>query len=67
MIVDDLNFVSVTVPPAEADTPPIVDSDRILAPTTSLQGLQSEAGRLEIIERSDLIEKHKSPKCGSLT
>jgi hypothetical protein len=50
MIVDDLNFVRVAFFPAKADPPLIVDSDGVLAPPISLQGLQSKARRLEVIE-----------------
>jgi hypothetical protein len=67
MIVDDLNVVSVAIFPTEANTPLIIDSDRILAPPTSLQSLQSKARSLEIIERTNLVEKYESPKCCSLT
>jgi len=50
MIIDDLNFVHVAVLPAEADAPLIVDSDRVLPPPASPQGLESKAWRLEVIE-----------------
>jgi hypothetical protein len=66
MIVNDLNFMHVSLLPSEANAPLIVDSDRILAPATSLQGFQAEAGRFEVVQRPNLVEKYKSPKRCSL-
>src|SRR5580658_9852841 len=66
MIIDDLDLVRVAVFPPEANTPLIVDPDRVLAPPASLQGLQPKARRLEVAERPDLVEKYEPPKRCSL-
>ncbi len=40
MVINDFNFVSMTVTPSEADAPAIVDSDAVLPGPISPQGLQ---------------------------
>lgn len=45
MIIDDLNFVGVAVPPYETDAPLIVDANTMLPFAIALQCLEAVAGR----------------------
>jgi len=45
MIVHDLNFVSVTLPPHEAETPLVVNADAILPLPVAMQRFQAIARR----------------------
>ncbi len=45
VVIDDLDLLGVGAGPTEADTPLVVDSNRVLATAIPLQGLQSIARR----------------------
>ena len=57
MVVDYLDAPGVTIAPHEADTPLIVDANRVLAVAVAAQGLQAIAGRrAQIIEQDGRID-----------
>ena len=57
MIVDDLNVGYIAVLPAKTNAPLIVDPDGVLAGPISPQSFEPKARRLEIIERSNLVQE----------
>ncbi len=60
MIVDDLNVGYIAVLPAKTNAPLIVDTDGVLACPISPQSFEPKARRLEIIERSNLVQERKT-------
>jgi hypothetical protein len=56
VITDDLDVVRVAILPAKTDAPLIVDSDRVLSGSNSVQRFEPETRRLEIVKRTDLVE-----------
>jgi hypothetical protein len=53
VVVDDLDVVRVTLRPAQADPPLVVDPDAVLARAVPAQGLEAVARRrLEVADRS---------------
>jgi hypothetical protein len=67
MIVCDLDLICVTVPPLEADSPRIINSDAILSCSISRQLLESIAGRnSEITEVFSGVDNQEPSKSGAL-
>ena len=57
MVITDFNIVSVAVDEAKADSPLVVDGDRVLTLSIVLERVQSIAGRhLEIIKRGSKVD-----------
>ena len=45
MIIDDLDKLGAAVTPDEADAPPVIDPDAVLATTVALEYLEAITGR----------------------
>jgi hypothetical protein len=52
MVVHDFNPGGRAVLPHEADPIPLVNPDAVLAGSVALEGLQMQAGTLEVVERT---------------
>ena len=52
MVVHDFNPGGRAVLPHEADPIPLVNQDAVLAGSVALEGLQMQAGTLEVVERT---------------
>ena len=66
MIVDDFDFVGIAVSPNEADAPPAVDPDAVLALAVSGELLEAVAwGEPEILESLSVVE-HAEPAVSQL-
>jgi hypothetical protein len=60
MIVDDLNLLSATITPYEANPPLIVDADRVLSLAIALKRFEPIARRLtQIVQCADAIEQQQ--------
>lgn len=60
MVIDDLDLVSISVFPDEAEAPLIVDSDAVLAPAGTPEAFQPIAGRHgQIVELSSPVQKQE--------
>jgi len=63
MVVNDLDIVCVTIPKTEADPPLVIDRDRILPLSISLQAVQAVTGwNPEIIQATFIINVFKPPE-----
>lgn len=60
MVVHDLDFIGVTVPPDEANAKSVIDSDAMLAFAVAFQGFQSVTGKnrqiLQLVRRIELFQ-----------
>jgi hypothetical protein len=57
VVVDDLDVVRISVGPAEADPPPVVDPDAVLSPPVARQDFETVSrGRLEVAETARPVE-----------
>lgn len=64
MVVDDFHIVGVAVPPHEADTIFIIDSDAVLALALAVQSLQPVSGRdIQIIKRHGGMQQEELLQC----
>jgi len=60
VIVDDLDFEGLRLPPDEADPPLVVDSDAVLSAPPSFQGLQTISGwDSEVLEGSRSVQQQE--------
>jgi hypothetical protein len=60
MIVDNLNLLSATVTPCEANPPLIIDSDRVLSLAVTLKRFEPIAWRLtQIVQCADAIKQQQ--------
>jgi len=66
MVVDDLHVDCVAVIPTKTNAPLIVDSDRVLSGAISAERFEPKARRLEIVERTDLVEECEPALRGAL-
>lgn len=66
MVVHDLDIVRVPAFPTEANTPLIVDPNRMLPGAIPFQGLKSKAGAGQICERPNPVEQGNAPLGGPL-
>ena len=73
MVINDLDFVSIAVPPSKADAPLIVHENAVLARPIALEFLKPIAGRdAKVIEGfrgvdSDEFAKHDSQELGRVS
>ena len=60
MVVHNLDFIGITVPPDKADAKSVVDSDAMLSVSISFQGFQTVAGKnreiLQLVRRVELFQ-----------
>jgi hypothetical protein len=64
MVVDDFHIVGVAVPPHEADTILIIDSDAVLSLALAMQGLQPvSGGNIQIIQRHGGMQQEELLQC----
>jgi hypothetical protein len=67
MVVNDFDFVGISVPPYKADSPLVVDADAVLAGTASSQGFQAvPRRRLQVFLLPGGVEHAKLTKSGPL-
>jgi len=67
MIINDLHFVGVVLPPQKANSPPLIDADAVLALTVSFQLLQVIRWRhLEVNEGASIVQHSQLPICNLL-
>jgi hypothetical protein len=60
VIINDLNIVSVAVPPHETHSPLIIDTDAVSAPAVATKFLQPIAGRnAQILQRSRMVQHNE--------
>jgi hypothetical protein len=60
MIIGDLDVIGSAVPPREADTPLVVDPDRVLTFSAAAQGFELIPGRnSQIVKARRGIQNHK--------
>jgi hypothetical protein len=63
MVINDLDIVGIAIPKTEADTPLVIDRDRVLALSISLQDMQTVARRNpEIIKATRIIDVFEPPE-----
>jgi hypothetical protein len=64
---DDFDLVRITISPCKADPPLVIDADRMLAATVTLQGFQPIAGRdTQVVKTSSVVEETQFSQCPSL-
>jgi hypothetical protein len=64
MVVDDFHIVGVAIPPHEADTRLIIDSDAVLALALALQSFQPvSGGDTQIIQRHGGMQQEELFQC----
>ena len=60
MVVDDFNFVRMSISPDKTDPPLVVDTNRMLAMSVLRQRLEAVAGRhSKVIERPRIVDETK--------
>src|SRR2546422_2011497 len=60
VVVDDFNFVGITISPREADSPPIVHTDRVLSDSIPRQLLETiPRGDAQVLERLRRVDDHE--------
>jgi len=65
MVVDDLDLVSVSVPPHEADTPLVIDADAMGSCSIAFEGFESVARRHpQIFQGFCSVEHHQLAQRG---
>lgn len=63
MIIDDFNFVSVPISPPKTNSPPVIDSNAVLASTITLECFQPIPGRhAEVIKTLGRVQLNKLPQ-----
>ncbi len=61
VVVRDFDVERITVSPSEADPPPVVDANRVLAHSITLEDFESEAWTFEVAQGPCTVQEDELP------
>jgi hypothetical protein len=67
MVVGDFDFMGISIPPNETDSPLVVDANAVLAGAAASQGFEPISGQgCEVLQRAGGVQHAKFPQGAAL-